>query len=159
MSAYDVLVDLAACLCVQIEQDGSPEPCFCGVVPGEQISADYMGDCTTKNGAAWVRLVNSYPSVTPGTLDDTANGCGSLLGLDIEMGVLRLMPTGLRGEPPTPEQKTAATALQMQDMTTMRRAIKCCSSLKKRDYVLGVYQPAGPAGLAVGGTWNLAVIL
>lgn len=159
---YSMLTDLAACLCVQIEEDGSPGTCFCGVISGEMATADYLTDCDTRDGMAWVRLANSYPTTALGIVSEESDNCGSILGVDIEIGVLRHHPIegpDGNGEPPTPEQMAETADQQIKDMLSMKRAVKCCSALPRKNYILGMYTPIGPRGGVVGGAWSLITVV
>jgi len=150
---------LAECLCAEILNPvwGVPDVCTCGVVPGEVASAEQTGNCQTKCGQAWVRLVGLYPMAQIGTPQTEAGNCGAGLGMDVEVGIMRCITVGDgRGNPPTPEQYLAATQLQITDALIMRTAIECCPALPSRDTILGLYQPLGPEGGLVGGLWNLS---
>lgn len=151
------MASLAECLCAELCEDG-PEPCFCGVLPGDAYIAEYVGNCADKCGSAWVRLVAAYPSVTAGQPDQEVRRCGTSLGLEIEVGVLRCAPApDSRGEPPPPGAVLAAADQQFADMILMRKVISCCPELQAFDYVLGTYTPAGPQGGLVGGLWTVGV--
>lgn len=155
---FDTLTDLATCLCAQIITDGLPETCYCGLIPGEAPAVGYFGDCEN-NGVAYVRLANAYPSKSIGQQDLSVSNCGSVMGLDIEVGILRMMTVGDEdGNMPTAGEILEATQLQVADMLTMRRAVECC--LQPEDYVMGSYTPVGPDGGILGGSWevNLQVI-
>lgn len=151
----DLLEGLAACLCAQIATDGSPGTCFCGVVPGDAALGDYAGDCADLNGVAWVRLALTYPSVTIGQQDQRVANCGSGIGIDVEMGIIRSFDVDV--DSPDEAEALATATLQMDDMMTMRRAILCCSDLNPKDFILGSYRPLGPLGAMVGGAWTLYV--
>lgn len=150
-----VLAALAACLCEQLRTDGLPEPCFCGVIPGMAAVADYMGECDTRNGMAWVRLSSTYPAASIGIVDQTPGSCSAGVGYDIEVGVLRRMP--LDAEPADEAEVLAVADLQMDDMESARRAILCCTAFRKKDAILGTYTPIGPLGGTVGGSWTLHI--
>lgn len=152
------LTDLAACLCAQIETDGLPPTCFCGVIPGDAAVGDYAGDCDDKCGMAWVRLVTAYPATAVGTLDERVGNCGSSLGVDIEVGILRCLPVEEDGGPPPAETMVEVTGLQTADMLAMWRAINCCESLPNKEFILGGYQPMGPLGGLVGGNFSLRTV-
>lgn len=156
----NVLATLATCLCAQITTDGGPEPCFCGVVPGDAVVQDYAGNCVDLCGMAWVRLVSLYPASGVGFIDENAGNCASELGLEIEIGLMRCaeMPDD-RGNPPTDAALLRSVELQTAGALTMRRAILCCPSLSPKDYKLGPYAPAGPMGGLVGGTWQLSLVV
>ena len=154
-----VVTDLAACLCDEIDASGLPGTCFCGVVPGDAAAQDYTGNCKDgKCGMAWVRLVTLYPADGVAIPNQTAGNCGSALGADIEVGIMRCITVGdAQGNPPTPTQLLDASALQMADAEAMRRAILCCTTIPTHDMMLAGYTPMGPSAGLVGGVWNLSV--
>lgn len=158
MNPYDLLVDLAGCLCAQIETDGSPPTCFCGVVPGDAAAQQYTGNCADKCGMAWVRGASVYPSAAVGVQDTQAGNCGTGVGMDVEVGIMRCVPFGdAAGNLPSAEALLAATQLQMTDAMTMRRALYCCEAIDNMDFILGNYTPIGPLGGLLGGTWAISV--
>ena len=156
----DLLESLATCLCAQISADGSPETCFCGVIPGTVADASYMGDCASKCGMAWVRMSAIYPATTVGQLDESSQNCGALLGIDIEVGMMRCVEIGSDdGSPPTPASLLEDSHQQHIDAMTMWRAVACCGDLTSKDYRLGPYVPIGPDGGYMGGAWTVSVML
>jgi hypothetical protein len=161
MTPYELLCDLAACLCAELTPEGAPGPdlCFCGIAPGQQFAEDYIWGCDTKCGSAWVRLITAYPADGVGAPADGVVGCGRGLGVDIEIGVLRCVEQPGDGSAPTEEMLAAASVAQMNDLLAVRRMIACCPSLNDVDYSLGVYTPVGPRGAVVGGRWTLSVLL
>lgn len=161
MSPYDLLCNLAACLCAELTPDGAPEPdlCFCGLVPGQVFAHDYAWECDSKCGAAWVRLVTAYPAEGVGVPAENRLGCGTLLGMDIEVGVIRCITQEPDGNPPTVEELETAAANQFADMIASRKAIKCCEGLQQYDHSLSVYQPLGPQGMVTGGAWVVSVAM
>jgi hypothetical protein len=158
MSAVeDRLLALATCLCAEIaDHPVTPPVCFCGVLPGEEVAYDWAGDCETACGMAWVRLVTAYPSTVIGEATGTPGNCGSMIGMDVEVGIMRCIP-GMddAGNPPSSDDLLAASLWQWEDMTTMRRAILCCTGSK--DFLLGAYVPIGPQGGLVGGAWTVSM--
>lgn len=158
MSAVeDRLLALATCLCAEItDHPVTPDVCFCGVVPGEETAYDYTGDCTNACGMAWVRLVTAYPSTVIGEASGQPGNCSHMLGMDVEVGILRCIEgPDEQGNPPSPDQMLAASMWQWEDMTTIRRAILCCQGSK--DFLLGAYVPIGPQGNLVGGSWTVSM--
>ena len=155
----DRLVDLASCLCAQIAIDGLPGLCRCGLQPGAQvIGLPVGGDCGEECGQAWVRLASLYPSTSIGQPSTQQGNCLSALGLDVEMGVMRCVPIGdPNGDLPSEEDLAAATALQVADALSMRRAVSCCGDAE--DWMLGQYAPQGPQGGFVGGIWTLSLLV
>lgn len=158
MSAVeDRLLALATCLCAEIEDHPvTPKVCFCGVVPGEEVSFDYSGDCETACGMAWVRLLGAYPSAVIGEATNVPGNCGSMLGMDVEIGIIRCVQ-GMdeQGNPPSADALLESAMWQWEDMATIRRAVLCCSGSK--DFLLGAYVPIGPQGGLVGGAWTVSM--
>ena len=148
------MTDLATCLCAQIVVDLSPEPCWCGVMPGQEALLEALGDACD-GGIAWVRLITSYPSQIVGQASTLTGNCGMGTGFDLEVGIARVVT--VEEEAPDPAEALAAVEQQIKDMDTMRRAIGCCPALPKPDYILGAYTPLGPLGGVVGGSWTVFV--
>jgi hypothetical protein len=157
---FDVLTEVAACLCAQIQIDGLPEPCFCGVVPGEAIAIDYAGDCAPLCGMAWVRLSNVYSAASVGVASVLPGNCGRSTGIDIEVGIVRCISAGdSDGSPPSPEELQDATELQLADAMVLQRTLICCDALDSGSIIMGTYTPVGPQGGVVGGTVLVSVML
>lgn len=147
---------LAECLCAQIILDGLPEPCFCGLVPGEAPAIEYVTNCDDDMcGMAWVRLAAVAPISGVGVPNIVINNCNSEIGFDAEVGIMRCAPAGESdGTPPPADELLAAADLQIADMMAMYRAIACCDALD--DFIIETYTPVGPDGGAVGGFWTLS---
>lgn len=157
--ASQIAVDLATCLCRLAAEEGT-EFCFCGVLPGDAVVADYVGMCEGTCGMAWVRMTSAYPAAAVGRPNEQVGNCGVLLGVEFEIGMLRCFPSGDNdGEPPTMDEQLAAAVRQHDDMLLMQRAIMCCPSLGAKDYILGAYAPTGPMGYVYGGGWTLMVAI
>lgn len=149
---------LAECLCTEVSKNG-PALCFCGVVAGETVALDRIGECDDEhNGMAWVRLTTAYPSQTIGRVDTTIRNCAGGIGFEVEIGVMRLAPsygTDLEHlDPPTEAEELAAARIATDDMIALFRAVQCCLG---DDYIAGAYLPVGPQGGVVGG--RLTVML
>lgn len=144
---WPLMVRLRDCLCAELTQSGlMPGDCFCGVLPGDQVIWDY------KEGMAWVRLANEYPTTTFPTIDNRPRGgCPPSVGATLEVGVLHCAP-GIKGTKrlPTQAEQFEATRLQMATKRAIHRAIACCGF---DPMVLGSYSPLGPQGGLVGGQW------
>lgn len=155
MTPHEVLVDLAACLCASLTPDGEEEHglCFCGILPGDNVAIDYIDDCNTC-GMAWVRLERAYPASGIGIAATDVTNCATPLGLDIELGVVRCISTGVNGEAPRPEDLLEAAEQMDADLLAIRRAISCCGELDV-EYSVSEYQPIGPEGGVVG--WTVTV--
>lgn len=155
----DLLTNLAACLCEQIEEANLPMTCFCGVLPGEQAyDVAGLGDCEDDVcGQAWVRLATSYPSNAVGVIDQTIGNCGTGMGYDIEIGIQRCLQTNSGGEALTQEELLEATTLQLADMDVLYRTVACCDTLDSKDYIIIGYTPTGPEGGLLGGVLTVSV--
>lgn len=165
---YPIMVDLAACLCTELEASGLGGACFCGIIPGDQAVLDVCATCEKAGaacpGQAWVRLITGYPSSLFPQPDVQGASCNTPLAYQIEIGVARCFPTGKANNvsgytPPTMAEQLNATRLQLADMAAMKRAIKCCLSGSHEDltYVLGAYVPISTGGGCGGGVWQLTV--
>jgi hypothetical protein len=153
----DILDNLAICLCSQILDDNLPGVCFCGIMPGEDVALDYVGDCDDACGQAWVRLATAYPSVTVGQPSQGIGNCNNAIGLEIELGIVRCFDVGDGRTPVDPVELGRAGRLQIADMLAMWRAVACCNSSK--DFIMGQYVPIGPQGGIVGGTLPLGILV
>lgn len=142
---------IATCLCAQIETDGLPTPCFCGVIPGEAAVFDYIDGCDNECGMAWVRLDTAQPTTGIGIVNETLNNCGSEVGFQVEVGIVRCFPIPEDGNPPTEAEYLEGAELQVADMLCMRRALACCDI---GDFILDAYTPIGPDGMVLGGLWQ-----
>lgn len=158
---FDRVSDLAACLCAQIAdpENGVPDVCFCGIMPGDQAVGDYGGDCKVACGLAWVRLVSLYPMAVIGAPDPTPGNCGVGVGIDVEMGIMRCISIGndVTGELPSAAELLEAAQLQFADALVMRKALFCCDAIPTKEGIMTVYTPAGPMGGLVGGTVTVSL--
>lgn len=139
---------LAACLCAALA-DG-PDLCFCGILPGNAVPLDVGFGDGACGGMAYVRTTSVYPSVIVGQASITESNCTLATGFDLELGVYRPFPIEEDGSSPPPDVQLEATRQQMADVVAMQKAL-CCSWLPKKDYIVGQYAPAGPAGGVLGG--------
>lgn len=150
----DQMTLLGACLCDQIAS--GPATCFCGILPGDAVIANYARDCGKGVcGMAWVRLVSLYPASGIGIPNTEPKNCASGLSFDVEVGILRCVTVGTQDRPPTAEQLMDATTQQMADAMLMRRAITCCEG--SDDFILGEYAVQGPEGGVIVGAWTVTM--
>lgn len=161
---FNLLTELSACLCAQIDdpESGLPGVCFCGVVPGEGAVMDYVDNCEGDDcGMAFVRLSSSYPASAPGAVDTRPGNCAKQLGIEVEMGILRCVGVGVEdsGQLPSEAEMLEASQAQYADMFAMIRAASCCTLLPNSEYILGPYRPVGPMGGVYGGVVSLAVVV
>lgn len=151
----DFLADLIACVCSNVTEHGQGETCWCGLYPGEAVSWEFCGECSTgKCGMAWVRPATANPYSTFPLLALDPN-CVKPLAYEIEIGILRCLPVAENdGTLPTPEVYAEATYGLMMDQMALHRAIRCCEF---KDVTLGPWRPVGPQGGCVGGFWTIWV--
>src|SRR5690606_19852501 len=145
------------CLCAAL---ADTVPCFCGIVVGNDIPLDYAGECAEEIcGAAYVRVINAFPSTNFPEQDTTA-GCVAPMAYSTAVGVIRWASIGGdRGELPSPEEIKDLSMQLLSDMNAIRTAIRCClaSSFEDLDYVLGQYAPLPAEGGVAGGETNLTI--
>ena len=103
-------------------------------------------------------MITVYPADGVGDANINAGNCGAGMGADVEIGIVRCAATGdALGNPPTPTQLLDEAALQYADAEAIRRAVVCCPTLPSKDVIMGTYDPLGPAGGLVGGTWDIQI--
>jgi len=147
---WPLMVQMQQCLCETLTERGlMPGDCFCGVLPGDTAPWDFQ------TGAAYVRLVDSYPSTTFPNADTTPRAsCSAMLVATLEVGLLQCLPINPDGSPLSQAQQFEVTRLQMAGMRAVQQAIACCDLPL---VVLGSYTPQGPQGGLVGGFWQINV--
>lgn len=153
---WPALQRLADCLCAQLEAAGGPELCFCGVQGGDTILADYplVGGC---GGMGFVRLVTAYPSMQQFPSQDAIATCATVLGFQVEVGVLRPGPM-LDDEmnPPDSAAWNEAVQIQLSDMAAVRRAVACCFAGEDTRYLMDAWLPTYQGDI-LGGSWMLTI--
>jgi hypothetical protein len=159
MNPSTLLVQIAACIEATFEEQERPPTCFTGVIPGDGATPAWFGGCDGDGpcGMAWVRLAQAYPSVRVGEPDMEPGNCGSMLGLDIEIGVLRCTPVDATDAEEEEVDALASSIEILDDMLALKHAIQCCTSLPAKSMVLGSWTPMGPRDGFVGGAWALYV--
>jgi hypothetical protein len=155
---WPIATQLASCLCRELADAGGPEPCFCGILPGDNVAFDYCSPCAgDRCGMAWVRLAGVVPMQNETFGFITPNRCAPVLMGVFEVGVLRCAPTMLEdGSPPTMADQLDAATLQASDMAAACRAAACCFG-NERAVTLGAWNPVGPDGGCLGGSWAVTI--
>lgn len=119
---------------------------------------DEDADCDDDCSRAWVRVNGAYPANGIGVANDEPNqSCETLIGMDLEIGIIRCVEIEKNGEAPTATNLLAASIQNIRDMVAIRKAVLCCTHFE--DYQLGDWTPTGPDGGRVGGYWTLAVLV
>lgn len=158
--SFDLLVNLAACVQSEIDKkaaDQTVTPVTVEIQPGDHVVSPITDEGCSK---AWVRLLTGYMAESVGNESVQDGNCGKLLGLEIEVGILRCMTWGDEdGNPPDAETNLTAFKAQCEDMDLMLRAINCCEAVNDNGLIVRGFQPYGPRALLVGGSWSLATVI
>jgi hypothetical protein len=145
-----ILIELADCLCQEIAARDMPEPCFCGVLPGDEAPFIYCNVCS--GGQAWVRLVGVGEPASD--LSIPTNNCAGLVVVQIEMGMVHgYLPVDDEGEAVDMGVALAATERQVDEMDTMYHVLTCCSLSMKEKVSALAYVPVLDGG-CLGGIWT-----
>jgi hypothetical protein len=160
LAVLPILESALACLCTELDRSPGGIPCFCSVVPGDQVAMDFCdcSDAAKGCGMAWVRLDQSFvgSSIFNSIYSRTALNvarCVPLLSHRVQLGVTRCM-AGMdsEGNPPSDIDQHEAARIQMGDYAAMIRALNCCFPYdKRREFLFERYIPMGPQGNCVGG--------
>lgn len=158
----DRLIELAACVCRLLAEDGNGAPCWCGVTLGASATWDGCGECADGGcGMGWVRLVGAVPYSTFPVEEQeflAATKCGTYTAYAIEVGALRCMPQNEDGQPLDTGTTLDLAVNQTRDMMALRSAILCCTGWDPEwPVLLGAWEPLGPDGGCVGGSWTLSL--
>lgn len=153
-----LLQDLSTCLCNEITVPPATEPptCLCIPIPGI-FPADVYGGA---GDMAWVRLVDMFPSNTPGVQFEGTYDQSFSSSIIVEMGITRCYKVpnkGVLGE----RLLLSMWEQQMSDVGAMERAIVCCTgrTWDASQLRVGNYRPRGPEGELYGGVKVLALQL
>lgn len=155
-----LLEALTTCLCGEIVDaapDEAPIPCLCSPLPGAFPGQAYQGG---GEDMAWVRLVNYFPSNTPGVQSNLPYKSAVGRSMLIEVGILRCVEWPADSMF-SAEELQPIWEQQMRDLGIMERAIACCTGRTWDDgqFVEGNYVPIGPDANVVGGAISLALQL
>ena len=156
---WPILTQLSSCLCREITAQDLPEPCFCGVLSGDSVSLDYCGECGTRCGMAWVRLVGiSATQISTPTgviIPRTARTCHIASEIIFEVGIVRCAPMpDDDGTMPSMAKQLEAARLQTADMNAALRAITC--GCLEADFSVDTWAPIS-GGDCLGGAWSVIV--
>lgn len=163
---------LLTCLCTALydvhtaESGNRPGSCClrAGDLIGEDIGYNYDECCS---GLAYVNVGEFYPTGSSGAqfpnpeTDVAFSGCGPVAwGLSLTMGVMRCAPMGSTSLPPTCDEWTAASRLQLLDAQAMRKALCCLvDSLDPGAVAGGRWVARGTEGGCLGGTMTVQVMV
>lgn len=146
------LLALLECLAAQMGQEGLPDPCFLGMLPGEAVPLNYCDNCG--DGMAWVRLV-AIGAPTDADPQAAGSTCYNPLAATVEVGIIRgIVVIHEDGSPATPDEQMTAFREQMAGMRAMHRTLTCCDLPSGESIGELNYTPMGPEGGCVGGTFT-----
>jgi hypothetical protein len=155
-----VLLTLADCVCAEVTMTGGGPLCWCGLHAGAEVSWEYCGECSgAMCGMGWVRLMSVFPyQAFPTPVID--EHCVNPLALAVEVGTLRCIPTLPNGEPLDQETMAEVAMTQAADLYAVYRGIQCCDLTipggpRDKRFAIQAYNPLGPVGGCVGGTWTI----
>lgn len=135
---------------------GQGPVCHSLFLPGAAIAWDYCGsECDDGAcGMSYVRLFQSF-QYAQWPVPDLTLACNKPMGYLIEAGVLRCMPMpDERGEPPAKDDVAAVALGLLDDSDAIRMAL---SESAAPQVSLGTFNPMGPQGGCVGGSWTAYV--
>ena len=147
---------LRDCICEALAKDGQGPTCWCGIWPGIEVAWDYCGDCGNGTcGMGYVQPGIVFPySTFP--FADTESNCSRPLAFQVEVGVVRCMPTmDEDGELPSESEITDTALGMVLDQRALFCAIRDCQA--RGLVVVEGWNPAGPSGGCVGGAWSIYV--
>lgn len=137
----------------------SPEPCRVAVYPGGEVawdSCETLGCGSGKNGQLWV-------AAQPAIVTEQGGGCRRIQWT-AEIGIVRCASGVVRddGSPPRVADVEADAAQQAADSAAIMRAVttrwpgkpECLEGVG-----LVAWQPLGPNGGCVGGSWTIRGVL
>lgn len=154
---FERMLILSQCLCQELENAGLPKPCFCGILTGSDVAADYCScDSVKACGMAWVRLVEVHPIELLATAGASPRQpCMPPLEATVEVGVLRCAPMpDDQGNMPDPQKMLLHAQMTYADMAASLKAITCdCTGFPRGDLLVDSWNPVSEAGGCSGGTW------
>jgi hypothetical protein len=151
-----VIADLTDCVCELLATKGGGATCWCGYVPGIEVSWDGCGECDRGGcGMGYVSVQSVFPSSAL-PAPDFGTTCEGPLAAQLVVGALRCIPIGDDEVPDAKDMMEAGLAI-IADMGALHEAIACC--MGDREYVVGQYDSLGPEGGCAGGQWTVTVAL
>lgn len=166
---FPMLKSLVDCLCAELEKEGGPGLCYCGLMVGNITPLGLMNckEGSGCGGVAYVRPVSVFPTTSFPLPADPATTltCSSPMAMEVAIGVARCYPRPQgRATVPDPQAMFNAARLYMGDMQAVRRAVACCFGARPADrrkeaplFSMGSWSPI-PAGAGVsGGEWQIFI--
>lgn len=147
-----IALDLIAGVGKAYEHDDSMRV---ALIPGAMVPDDWCwGGC----GAVFVRLDQAYASTRFPT-PDTSPTCTAPLAARFHVGVARCV-AGMsdKGQPPSAEAQTEDALILLDDLTTLRCALRdVAAAYRGGEVLVGAWTPVGPVGDCAGGYWAVTI--
>lgn len=152
--AYPHMVNLGASIEQELEARGLPGLCDTLLGAGAEMAFD---QCSTEcDGMAWVRLANAFSSQDFPIADMAASRSVILMAETFEIGLVRGIELPDRPQDGMdPDVLRAAARQQLADMSALLAVMCGYFRSKGIPFMVGQYQPYGPAGGCVGGSWTV----
>lgn len=153
---HDALIGFTGCV-----GEALADICSYGLTIGESyvpFDPDDDDECEADEVActqAWVRVAGVAPAFGNDSFD--GGDCGSILRIDLEVGVLRCLDIPEGGEAPTASDVLIASLQSMTDMRAIYCAALGCDVWDS--ITVGAWTPSGPLGGQYGGIWTFSVEL
>lgn len=121
---------------------------------GQVLSATNEDECC--QGAAFVRILRTFPSWSVPTPAAVAMRCAQPMAVEFELSMWRCSPVGTIGELPTQAQWDEINTDLLNDRATMMAAACCFIGVRDSGTVMyGEWQPVPSDGGCVGSTMTL----
>lgn len=125
---------------------------------GQALSATNEDECC--QGAAFVRVMRTFPSWSVPTPAAMATRCAQPMAAEFEISMWRCSPIGTLGELPTQDEWNEVNVDLLNDRATMMAAVCCFIGVRDPGSVMyGEWQPIAADGGCVGSTITVQVDL
>lgn len=128
-----VVQKLLECLCTEALLNPKP-PAICGFrtgTEGSPLGGSDEGADECCHGAAFLRVIRTYPSWSAPTASVTSVRCAQPFAVEVELSMWRCVPTGSMGSSPTQAQWNEVHQDLLNDRQTLMAA--ACCFIKTRD--------------------------
>lgn len=157
-----VAAALLNCLCTEALLNPSP-PAVCGYrtgTEGSPLGGSDIGSDECCLGAAFVRVIRTYPSWDAPNVVAGSIRCAQPVAVEMELSLWRCVPTGDIGSPPTQAQWNTVHQQLLNDRSTLVAAACCFFKLRDANSVrIGEWSIDNVSGGCVGGILPLDVDL
>jgi hypothetical protein len=146
---YPQLVKLLGCIDAKMDEC-EIELCYLGIPSGVTVD---LSPVSASGSMAWVRVVTLFPVTLP-----ELQRCNIQIQAQISVGFATCYSINEDGTPLSAEQDMVLSEHVMSLQSALLNAITCCDwPTSRRAVSVGSYEPIGPTGGAVGGSWNVGI--